>query len=190
MDRYYFGSIHNVTVLKELNLFQVQNSNGNFNALYDYKNDKFVVERGVWSVVGSGRNDEFLKKYNGFLASFEVVSDYEEGDVYSYINPVTNETKVKTFTVKYDNYYAILNIDGTIRENKLFKGSCFSEITDIIDLDKYESLTAFKEEGKQLCNAMKKQKRQEYQDMLEERNDGSVSPYLDSEVVKVLELKK
>lgn len=187
---YYFGSIHDVTVIKDLNLFQVQNSGGAFNALYDYKNGKFVVPRGVWSVVESGRNNSILKKYNGFLASFGISSDYEEGDVYSYTNPMTNEKIVESFGVKDGTYYAILNTDGTIRENKLFKGSSFSKISQIIDLDQYESLEAFKQERKQLCNEKKKKQKQEYQQMIGTRNDGSISPYLDSEVAKVLGLKK
>lgn len=63
--------------------------------------------------------------------------------------------------------------------------SMFSRISQIIDLDEYESLDAFKQDRKQICNAQK----QEYQQMIETRNDGSISPYLDSEVAKVLGLK-
>lgn len=186
---YYFGSIHNVTVLKEFNLFQIQNNNGDFNALYDYKNDKFVVEQGIWQNVESGRNNKYIDKYNGFLASFYISSDYEEGDVYSYINPITNEKIVESFGTKDGIYYAIINIDGTIRGNKLFKGQDFSKITEIIDLNQYKSLIDFKDERKQLCNEEKKKRKQEYQQMIEARNDGSLSPYLDSEVAKILELK-
>ena len=116
-------------------------------------------------------------------------SDYEEGDVFPYTNPVTNEKMVASFGFDDGIYYAILNIDGTIRGNKLFKGSSFSRISQIIDLNEYESLGAFKQERKQLCNDKKKKLKQEYQQMIEARNDGSISPYLDSEVAKVLGLK-
>lgn len=188
---YYFGGIHDVTVIKELNLFQIQNSCGKFNALYDYKNDKFVVPRGVWNFVDAGRrNNEILKKYNGFFASFEISSDYEEGDVYSYINPITNVKIVESFNVKDGTYYAMINIDGTIRGNKLFKGDSFSKITEIIDLEQYGSIESFKNERKQVCNDKKTKRKQEYQQMIAARNDGSISPYLDSEVAKILELKK
>jgi len=190
INSYYFGSIHDVTVIKDLNLFQVQNGLGDFNALYDYKNGKFVVPRGVWTTVSRGRNNEILNKYNGFLASFGISADYEKGDVFSYTNPITNEKIVKSFGASDGDYYAILNIDGTIRGNKLFKGSSFSKISQIIDLDKYESLDAFKQERKQVCNEKKKKRKQAYQQMIETRNDGSISPYLDSEVAKVLGLKK
>ncbi|MBE6140979.1 MAG: hypothetical protein E7172_05585 [Firmicutes bacterium] len=187
---YYYGPIQKASVIKDLNLFLVQNMGGSFSSLYDYKNANFVVPRNIWDIIESGYNDEYLKKYNGFLATFEISSDYEEGDVFSYTNPITNAKITKSFMVKDGSYYAILNIDGTIRGNKIFKGSSFSEITEIIDLSKYDSLSAFKEERKQLCNDKKQEKRKEYHQMIELRNDGSISPYLDSEVAKVLNLKK
>lgn len=187
---YYFGSIHSVTPIKELNLFQVQNNCGNFNAIYDYKKGKFVVPQNTWGLVESGRSNSLLKKYGGFLASFSISSNYEDDDVYAYENPITGERIVESFGVRDGNYYAILELDGTIRGNKLFKGCSFSKITKIIDLDEYESLEEFKKERKQLCNDTKKKQKQEYYQMLETRNDGSISPYLDSEVAKVLNLKK
>ena len=187
---YYFGSIHGVTAIKDLNLFQVQNGSGNFNAIYNYKEGKFVVPQNTWGLVESGRGNSILKKYNGFLASFGIRSDYEEDDVYAYDNPITGERIVESFGVEDGDYYAILDIDGTIIGNKLFKGKSFSKITQIIDLDEYESLDAFKKERKQLCNDKKQKSKQEYYQLLESRNDGSISPYLDSEVAKVLNLKK
>ncbi len=131
-----------------------------------------------------------MKKYNGFLTSFEIKSDYEEDDVYSYINPVTNEKIVESFGVYDGVYYAMLNIDGAIRGNKLFKGKTFSKIEKIIDLDEYQSLSEFKNKRTQICNDEKKKRKQEYQKMIKSRNDGSISPYLDSEVAKILPLKK
>lgn len=185
---YYFGYIHDVTVIKDFNLFKVQNGSGNFNALYNYKENKFVVPQNTWELVKSGRDNSILKKYNGFLASFKIISDYEEDDVYAYDNTITNERIVESFYVEDGNYYAILNLDGTIRGNKLFKGKSFSKITKIIDLNEYESLDAFKNERKQLCNNEKQKSKQEYHKLLESRNDGSISPYLDNEVAKVLKL--
>ena len=188
INSYYFGTIHNYSQIKELNLFKVQDG-GYFGALYDYKNGKFVVSQGVWQNIITGHNNKILNKYNGFLATFKISADYEEGDVLSYTNPMTNEKVVESFGVNDGIYYAIINIDGTIRGNKLFKGSSFSKINQIIDLDQYESLDAFKQERKQICNAQKQKQKQEYQQMIETRNDGSISPYLDSEVAKVLGLK-
>ena len=186
---YYFGSIHDVSVIKDLDLFQVQNACGEFNALYNYKEGKFVVPQDTWGLIESGRENSILKKYNGFLATFTIRSDYEEDDVYAYDNPMTGERIVESFCVEDGHYYAILDIDGTIRGNKLFKGHSFSKITEIIDLDKYESLDAFKSERKQLCNSQKQKRKQAYYQLLETRNDGSISPYLDSEVAKVLNIK-
>ncbi len=189
LKSYYFGSIHDETVIKDLDLFQVQNVDGEFNALYNYKEGKFVVPQDTWSSIESGRGNSILKKYNGFLATFNIRSDYEEGDVYAYNNPMTGERIVESFGVEDGHYYAILDIDGTIRGNKLFKGHSFSKITEIIDLDKYESLDDFKIERKQLCNNQKQKRKQAYYQLLKTRNDGSISPYLDSEVAKVLNIK-
>lgn len=190
IDCYYFGTIHDITPIKEFNLFQVQNNGGAFNALYDYKKGIFVVPQNIWGVVDSGRNNSLLKKYGGFLASFSISSNHEDGDVYAYDNPITGARIVESFCVKDDNYYAIIEVDGSIRGNKLFKGCSFSKITDIIDLDEYESLEEFKHERIQMCNAIKKKNKEEYYQMLKTRNDGSISPYLDSEVAKILNLKK
>ena len=186
---YSFGSIHNVTPIREYNLFQVQ-SCGRFNALYNYKKGKFVVPQNTWGLIETGRNNSILKKYHGFLASFSIGSDSEKDDVYSYENPITGEKIVESFHVSDGNYYALLELDGTIRGNKLFKGNSFSKITKIIDLDKYTSLDEFKQGRRELCNKIKKKQKQEYYQMLEARNDGSISPYLDSEVAKILNLKK
>lgn len=187
---YYFGTIQNISVIRSLNLFQVQNGRGNFNGLYNYKEAKFVVSQNIWADIYSGRHNNYLKKYGGFLASFSISSDYEEGDTYSYNNIITGERIVESFIVKDDNYYAILNIDGTIKSNKLFKGTCFSKIKEIINLDEYESLDEFKKERKKICNDIKRKNKQAYYELLNSRSDDNISPYLDSEVAKILNLKK
>lgn len=186
---YYFGSIHNAAIISDFNLFQVQNNDGHFNAIYDYKKDIFVVPQNTWRVVNSGHDNDILKKYGGFLASFYIHSDYEESDIVRYENLITGEKMIESFGETDVCYYAILELDGTIRGNKLFKGSSFSKITEIIDLNKYKSLEDFKQERRQLCNDTKKKKKQKYYQMLATRNDESISPYLDSEVAKVLSLK-
>lgn len=190
LDVYYFGISKEVVLIKDLNLFKVQKNHRYFDALYDYKNGGFLVSKGIWDSINSGVNNKILTKYNGFHATFSISSDFEGGDIFSYINAITNERIIKKFDVQDGTYHALLNIDGTIRGNKLFKGSALSRIEEIIDLDQYESLEAFKQERKQICNAEKQRQKQEYQKMIASRNDGNISPYLDSEVAKILSLKK
>ena len=190
MRTYYYGPIQDNAPIKEFNLFQVQNGVGDFNAVYDYKSGEFVIPQNTWKLVESGRHNNLLKEYGGFLASFSISSDYEDDDVFSYKNSITGQRIVESFCVSDGNYYAILNLDGTIRKNKLFKGDSFERITEIIDLDKYESLDAFKKERKQVCNNTRDKRKQEYHQLLESRNDGNISPYLDSEIEKILKLKK
>lgn len=65
-------------------------------------------------------------------------------DYIRYTHPITKEKMYKSFALT-ETYYALVNTDGTIRGNKLFKGANFSEITEIIDLKAYSSLREFKE---------------------------------------------
>ena len=80
-------------------------------------------------------------------------------------------------------------MDGSIRGNKLFRGKNFSKIEEIIDLNEYESLENFKELRKAKCNEIKQLQKQEYYRMIKERNNGSISPYLDEEVARIISLK-
>ena len=193
LDNYYYSyrsDERDKAHIWSLDLFKIQSGRGTYNALYDYKNDKFVIPPKIWDRIRVGKDDLYLKKYNGILASFNISSDKEKDDVFTYENEITGEKIEESFKVNDGYYYAIINLDGTIRGNKLFKGSTFPKITEIIDLDKYESLDAFKEERKKICNDTKKKQKQEYYQMIEERNDGNISPYLDSEVARIFNLKK
>lgn len=186
---YYFGYIETISVIEEYKLFKVQNGWGSFNALYDYENAKFVVPKNTWGLLDFGHKNINLKDYNGILASFSISSTYESDDIISYVNPVTHEKLNAQFSISDGDYYAILNLDGTIRGNKLFKGKSFSKIEEIINLNEYESLEEFKKLRKKWCNEMKQKNKNAYQEMIKKRNDGSISPYLDSEVMRILKMK-
>jgi hypothetical protein len=186
IKQYYLGFSNSYVNLKKLNLFEVQNGCGNFDSLYDYKNDRFIIPQNEWYSI----NLNYLDKYDGILGVFGIHSDYNEDDEYSYRNSVTGEIMEATFSVSDGDYYGMINLDGSIRGNKLFKGSSFSKIEEIIDLDKYESLEQFKAERKKYCNELKAKQKQAYYEMLSERNYDSFSPYLDSEVKRIIELKK
>lgn len=187
---YYFGAICRVSTIKSLGLFKVQNNAGKFGSLYNYKEGKFVIPQGDWKLLEFGNNNSHIDKFDGVIGSFSIKSDYEKDDSYEYVNPLTGRSIRKTFSAYSDNYYAIINLDGTIRENKLFKGNDLEEITEIIDLDEYESLTEFKKHIKDECNKKKRQKKEDYKKLIESRNDGSISPYMDVEVAKVFMKKK
>lgn len=102
------------------------------------------------------------------------------------MNPVTNRKIEEFFIVRDENYYIMINIDRTIRGNKLFKGSNFSKIKSIIDLKKWESLIKFKRKNKQLCNALKDINKREHYRWLKSRNN-DISPYMNQEGLKILE---
>lgn len=190
INSYYLNPISGEEVIKDLNLFKIQNDMDGYDALYDYKKCRFVVPKGEWDLLEFGNHNQFVEQYNGILASFSVSSDYAEDDVISYTNILTQEKIVESFVVKDGKYYAILNADGSIRANKLFKGNEFSKIESIIDLSEYASLAEFKRERKEFCNKRNIAKKQEYYKTIASRNDGSISPYLDREVAQILELRK
>lgn len=199
---YYFGP-HDADVIKELNLFMVQgghgvgtNSHKCHHAIYHYKLDKFIVPDGEFDCIGTTNHvagmsyhvdgPNYLKEYGCFLAYFSLSSTYKDGDIISYQNPVTMEQMLYNFN-HHELYFALLNTDGTIRGNKLFKGENFSRVDTIIDLDNYSSLKEFKQERIKILNYNKHQEQLAYYQKLT-TNDDSISPYLDKEVLNVLKL--
>lgn len=180
--------IHNFTVIQDYYLVYIKSKRTSM--LYNYKDEYIIFKNDIWDNVELGKDNEIFNKYNGILASFTVNSDIEEDDIYTYTNKITNEKVTTTFEVTEGTYYGILNLDGTIRDNKLFKGDSFYNITKIIDLNKYESVDKFKEEIKNKCNLKKETKKEEYKYKISKNKNGSTSPYLDDEVYKVLLLEK
>ena len=191
LPSYYFGGDHELSIVRDYDLFLVPNHEWD-GSLYNYKKDCFVLPQGEFDIVraGTNLNHEYIERYNGFLASFEIGADYQDGDVFSYINPVTKERITIGLGVPDEKYFAIINPDGSIRSNRLFKGNSFSKIEKIIDLSKYESLDAFKEERRAYCNKKMEENRKAYHDKIAAREDkNDISPYLDYEVLKILNLK-
>lgn len=187
LPSYYFGGIHSISVLSDLGLFKVQNGQGDFGSLYDYINGKFIVPQGNFARLDFGSRNEILKEYHGMIGSFSVSSDYEKRDLYHYTNAITGVRGVRSFKVTKGNYYGMVNLDGSIRGNKLFRGKSFSEPEEIIDLDHYESLDAFKREVKEECNREKQELKKQFFQSLEERE--ATSPYLDQEMAGIIKVK-
>lgn len=201
IDKYHFGIHYNKDTLKELHLCMIQTANGNNDAIYNYNLAKFIVKPGIWNNISIGNQAsgikfqapqiDYLKEYNGFLACFSLSSTYEdEKDVVSYKNPITQEKIYYSFNIDDGLYFAILNTDGSIRQNKLFKGQNFSRIVQIIDLDEYQSLEEFKQKRVEYLNQLKKQQKEKYYASLYANPQPYFSPYLDREVLKVLKLQK
>lgn len=189
LKNYFFGNLHSNTVIKDLNLFKVQGEHEIFDSIYDYKKGCFIVPKGDWNVLEFGTNDSLIKKYNCIFATLTLSSDFDDSDIYTYASPVNGKTVVESFSVTDGIYHAILNTDGTIRGKKLFKGASLSSVEKVIDLKNYESLSAFKEQRKKLCNDRKKREKQKYYKQLFEKTNEDL-PYLNTEVLKVLNLKK
>ena len=189
IKEFTFEENHEKSIIRDKKLFKIKDASARTIGVYDYKKGKFVVPINAWDSIEFGNNNRLIEMYNGFLATFSISSDQEPDDIYSYISPVSDKRVVEIFKEKDGDYFAILNIDGTIRGKKIFKGTSFSNVEKVIDLSKYESLEAFKIQRRKLCNDRKKREKQKYYKRMGTM-DKDVSAYFDTEVAKVLNLKK
>lgn len=179
------------SLINQLSLLKKANHREDYNLTYQYKKNSYIIDNGIWNTISfpNGNND-LLKKHKCAVGMLKISSDFEEGDKYSFISPITGEKVIETLEINDGNYFAILNFDGTIRGNTLFKGNSVAQAEDPIDLNDCGSLEDFIQFRKNLCNEMKQRNKNAYQEIIEKRNDGSISPYLDSEVMHVIKLKK
>lgn len=175
--------------INQLSLLKRANNKEDFNLVYKYKNGSYIIKNGIWNTITFEARNELFKKHRCALGMINISSDCSKEEDYSFLSPITEEKVTETFKVNDGNYYAILNLDGTIRGNKLFKGNSFSKIEEIIDLNDYESLETFIGERKNVSNEIEQRNRQYYMEMIKERNNGNISPYLDSEVMRILKMK-
>lgn len=151
------------------------------NAIYNYKTAQFIVPEGIWSSIHY--DDWILNTNKGILVTLDIESELVS---YSYDNKIYNvmynSDQKQCFSVK-EHYYAIINLDGSIRSNKLFKGDHFWEITEAIDLNNYPSLNDFILKRKQVCNEQAEAQKNEF-------IKGINNNFLDKEVVQILNLSK
>lgn len=188
-------------IIRSLNLFMVQggrnhihNYGGVCNALYDYENDRFVVEKGDWDCIGFNSRDafksprsniNFLREYECFVGSFRLSSDEEKNITYYNENPINHQEDSYEIKVYDGIFFGILNPDGSIRDNKLFKGSDLAHPIEVIDLNNYDSsLDAFKQTRIQELNKLRNQKLLEYRN----KHFNEEEP-VTNEVLKTLNLK-
>ena len=164
----WFRQVHildlylNNMILRNENLISLDGELDSFNELYNYKTCKFIVEPPTYDylTIGKGRID-YLNEYDGFLASFKVKSDPYDDDYVSWIDKVTGEDVSYRFLYE-EQYFAIVNKDGSIRNNKVFKGNSFSEITAIEDISKFNSLDDFKNYIRRKLNTEKYKEKYKY----------------------------
>lgn len=165
---------YNASIIENLNLFFWKNF------IYDYKQGKFLVEQNNWDEITWVYNRRahydinFLESYNCFIASFEIKPD----DICKcHRSLITDEYSYETFGIN-ERYYGILNIDGTIRQNKLFKGEDLTSIEETITLPRNSSLKDFKADRLQTLIQKNKEEAEKY--------DQKVSLYRDKDVMDVL----
>ncbi len=182
VNSYYFGYIQELSLIKNFNLFKVQNGTGNFNAIYNYKLDKFIIPQNKWEII----DFNLFNDYKCFLCSFNINSNFTNDDIYTYFNEITNRNETEKFYFNDGKYFALIDVNGNIIGNKLLKGFSLSKITDIIDLNDYNSLEEFKNSRILYCNNEKERLKEEHYKKLQANSTNS--PYLDNEVSKILKL--
>jgi len=208
----HYGNLSEVTVtpirnshgrqLKKQKLFMLMKNNCDGNnycvAVYDYEHGKFVVKDGIFDNIGydAAMNiieqdmpyTDYLKQHNCFLAYFSLMSDLDE--YIQYRSPINGEYYFYEFGTPKETYYAFVNVDGTIRGNRLFKGDSLIKIEKTIDLRQYGSLEEFKTQRRMELNEISEQNKKAYYDKIGTGDFGYSSPYLDEEVIKVMSLSK
>ncbi len=141
-ERFYFVKPE-IEILKDLKLFMIKGKMGCFskfqdayNAIYHYEKGQFIVKKGIWDSLGyqncTGINDDihYLEDYHCFIAHFKLchVLDKKVED------SKTTKISEEGFSIEDKNHFAVLNLDGTIRGNRLFIGDDLFHIEQIVDL--------------------------------------------------------
>jgi len=151
-------------------------------ALYDFKNAEFIVKPGIWAYINN--YNECIKRHNGLLAGFTLCSKVLDDESLTYPDIFTGGQTHYFFNSDFETYFAILNYDGTIRGNKIFKGNAINSVTEIIDLSEYGSVEKFKEHRLLILEEQKQEKIRQYKEFIANRS--SISPYFDNEVLSII----
>jgi len=156
--------------------------------IYDYVKAKFLFDPTFWENISIA----LFEQYQVFLGSFTLASDKSKKfpSSISWEHPLTKKRITYQIEQKDIPYFAILELDGSIRGNKLFQGNSFSEITNIIDLDEYGSLDEFVLFRKKVLNEQRDLRKLEYDQRKQELQTEYATPYLDNEVMKLVRTRK
>lgn len=125
-----------------------------YERLYNYKNGKFVIDEGVWDSLYFIPYDYL--HYNCIYGGFSLNS-LSKSLEFAYIDPFSSLEQQKSFYIKYMKHFGVLNLDGTIRDNKIFIGTDLTNLKEMVDLNNYSSLKEYK---KEIILEMEKRKEQ------------------------------
>lgn len=161
--------------------------------MYDLNNSKVLIEAGLFdsfafysSEVSEAKGHDvidYTKDFDAIVGVFDIVSR-DEDDIYTYNDPLTGATVTCDFGIHEGNYYAMINMDGTIRSNKMFRGNDFSKIEFIVDMDEFKSLEAYKVYRQDVVNRRKQNLKKDFNKSME--TYGAYFPYQNEGVIKLL----
>jgi len=192
--------------LKKQKLFMLMKNNHHYDncclAIYDYEHGEFIVKNGTFDNIGydasmniidqCNSSTDYLKYHNCFLAYFTLTSTGEQSvqEQLLYTSLIDGRQHWYDFEPPKETYYALINLDGTIRGNKIFKGNNLAKIEQVIDLRQYGSLEEFKTQRRKELTEIGKQNKKAYFDKVGTGHFENPSPYMDEEVIKVMTLSK
>ena len=161
--------------------------------VYDINNSKVLIEPGLYDSFAfyssevspaTGRDViDYTKDFNAIIGVFDIVSR-DEDDIYTYNDPLTGTNVTCDFGIHEGIYYAMINMDGTIRSNKLFRGNDFSKIEFIVDMDEFKSLEAYKVYRQDVVNRRKQNLKKDFNKSMQKY--GAYFPYQNEGVIKLL----
>lgn len=173
VSTWYTGVYYNdYFTIGENGLIKIDSNFYSFKGLYDYIKGCFIVPLNTWCYL----TDYYLANYGGYLANFKISlnsSKLISNNLYTKIGNIKSEKLVE------EQYFALINEDGTIRGNKLFKGNSLSQVTEIIDLSKYENVDVFKIERTEVLK--------EYAKIVEKNEKQNTEKFLIKEVFEILQ---
>ncbi len=196
VNSYWYGG-YKWQILHDYGFYLVEDPVGVVIGVYDWINSKFVIEMRQFGIYTDfidicsrdHKAKDFLKMYGAFVGIFNITTEYKEDDEICYTNPITLENISVSFPKMNESYIAILNMDGSIRNNCLFKGNSLDTVTEIINLNEFGSLENFKNTVRQKMEADRIKQKEIFNASLKETEFGITTPYLDDEVMRILRKK-
>ena len=146
----------------------IKNYSTSYQSIYNYKTHKFIIKNNVFDSITVFPYKEHSNK-TFLLGEINITN---ECPYIEYIDSLSNKKEIYYSNLIKEKYFAILDLNGNILDNKLFLGESITKIKNIIDLNKYNSIEEFINERKEI---LKK----------ENIFDNKV-PYLSEEIIKVL----
>lgn len=159
-----------------------------YNNICNFKEGKFVIKSKDWECIVY--STYYYAHYNCLLAYFDLYNSSEENHDFICYDSITHKEIHYSFNMNDMRHYAVLNLDGTIRDNKIFIGCKFENIEKVVDLNEYSSLDDYKVKiVPKLEEHMRNKEKDFYQSIQNYGNVLKKNNCLEQELIKTLNKK-